>query len=97
MSSDLDSLRIARTFDASRDRVYRAWTDAADLARWYTPADGMTLSIDALDVRVGGRCQATVPRPRRAHAARPHRRGGRRRRARGRLGIALNHLAQVLA
>jgi hypothetical protein len=31
----------------------RAWIDAGDMARWYAPADGMTLSIDALDVRVG--------------------------------------------
>src|SRR6185436_2018263 len=54
-----DSLRIARTFSASRARVYRAWTDAADLARWYAPGDGMQLSIDALDVRVGGRYHAT--------------------------------------
>ena len=58
-----DSLRIARTFSASRARVYRAWTDAADLARWYAPGDGMQLSIDALDVRVGGRYQATFGMP----------------------------------
>ncbi|HYR96345.1 MAG TPA: SRPBCC domain-containing protein [Candidatus Binatus sp.] len=55
MSTEPDGLRIARTLDAPRERVYRAWTDAADMARWNSPADGMTLSIDALDVRVGGR------------------------------------------
>ncbi len=58
-----DSLRIARTFAAPRKRVYRAWTDASDLARWYAPGDGMNLSIDALDVRVGGRYQATFGMP----------------------------------
>src|SRR5438034_9011627 len=41
----------------------RAWTDAAEMARWYSPADGMTLSIDALEVRVGGRYQATSGMP----------------------------------
>ncbi|HJQ84890.1 MAG TPA: SRPBCC domain-containing protein, partial [Candidatus Binatia bacterium] len=58
-----DGVRIARTFDAPRARVYRAWTDAADLGRWYTCADGMAVSIDALDVRPGGRYQATFGRP----------------------------------
>ncbi|TMB23195.1 MAG: SRPBCC domain-containing protein [Deltaproteobacteria bacterium] len=58
-----DSLRIARTFAAPRERLYRAWTDAAEMARWYSPADGMTLSIDALEVRVGGRYQATSGMP----------------------------------
>jgi uncharacterized protein YndB with AHSA1/START domain len=58
-----DGLRIARTFPAPRARVYRAWTDAGDLARWYAPGDGMNLSIDALDVRVGGRFQATFGIP----------------------------------
>jgi uncharacterized protein YndB with AHSA1/START domain len=58
-----DSVRIARTFAAPRQRVYRAWTDAGDMARWYAPADGMTLSIDALDVGVGGRYQATFGMP----------------------------------
>jgi uncharacterized protein YndB with AHSA1/START domain len=63
MTTASDSLRIVRTFDAPRDRLYRAWTNAADLARWYSPADGMTLSIDAIDVRPGGRFQATFGMP----------------------------------
>ena len=63
MRTEPDSLRIARTFDAPRARVYRAWTERADLARWYAPAEGMTLSIDALEVRPGGRYQATFGMP----------------------------------
>jgi len=59
----MDGLRIARTFAAPRQRVYRAWTAADDMARWYAPGDGMTLSIDTLDVRVGGRYQATFGKP----------------------------------
>jgi uncharacterized protein YndB with AHSA1/START domain len=58
-----DSLRIVRTLPVPRERVYRAWTDAAELARWYSPADGMALSIDAVDVRPGGGYQATFGRP----------------------------------
>jgi len=63
MSTTPDSLRIARTFDAPSERLYRAWTDAADLARWNSPEDGMQLWIDAVDVRVGGRYRATFGVP----------------------------------
>lgn len=58
-----DNLRIARTIDAPRERVYRAWTDAGDIARWNIPADGMTLTVDALDVRAGGRYQGRFGLP----------------------------------
>ena len=63
MSETPDSLRIVRTFNAPRERVYRAWSDAGEMARWNTPADDMTLSVDVLDVRVGGRYQGTFGRP----------------------------------
>ena len=63
MRTEPDGLRIARTFDAPRARVYRAWTDAAEMARWYSPDERMTLAIDALDVSPGGRYQATSGRP----------------------------------
>jgi uncharacterized protein YndB with AHSA1/START domain len=63
MTTEPDGLRIARTFDAPRERVYGAWTDAADMARWNSPADRMTLSIDALDVRVGGRYRTSFGMP----------------------------------
>ena len=52
MTPHPDSLRIARTFAAPPARLYRAWTDAAEMARWYSPGEEMTLTIDALDVRV---------------------------------------------
>ena len=63
MSTTPDSLRIARTFAAARARVYRAWTDAADLARWNFCTDGMTVAVETLDVRVGGRYQASFGLP----------------------------------
>ncbi len=63
MSPIDDSLRIARTLDAPTERVYRAWTDATDLARWNTPGDGMTLTVDTLDVRVGGRYRGRFGAP----------------------------------
>jgi uncharacterized protein YndB with AHSA1/START domain len=49
-----ESLHLRRTYDASRERVFRAWTERAELEQWYTPADGHVLEILELDVRPGG-------------------------------------------
>lgn len=46
-------LVITRVFDASRERVWRAWTDPAELAVWWGP-QGVTTPECAVDVRVGG-------------------------------------------
>jgi len=46
-------LVIMRTFHAPRELVYRVWTEADHLARWWGPA-GMELSVARLDVRPGG-------------------------------------------
>jgi uncharacterized protein YndB with AHSA1/START domain len=44
---------ISRTFRAPRERVFRAWTEAAELARWFGPK-GYTVVKNAHDFRVGG-------------------------------------------
>lgn len=44
---------IARTFDASRDRVWRAFTQAVALAQWWGPK-GSTIKVLKLDLRPGG-------------------------------------------
>ena len=49
---DLD-LRIERLIRAPRARVWKAWTDPADLARWWLPAP-TTCRVDRLDVVPGG-------------------------------------------
>ncbi|MDR3571600.1 MAG: SRPBCC domain-containing protein [Candidatus Pacebacteria bacterium] len=46
-------IMIARTFDASRERVWKAWTDAKELAQWWGPS-GVTIPISEVDLRVGG-------------------------------------------
>jgi uncharacterized protein YndB with AHSA1/START domain len=45
---------IARRLDAPRDRVWRAWTEAAHLERWWGPK-GFVVTHCAMDLRVGGR------------------------------------------
>jgi len=44
---------ITRVFDAPRATVFRAWTDADRLARWWGPK-GFTNSVCEIDARVGG-------------------------------------------
>jgi uncharacterized protein YndB with AHSA1/START domain len=53
---DLDpalDLRIDRVIRAPRERVWKAWTDADDLARWWLPAP-MHCRVEHLDVVPGG-------------------------------------------
>ena len=44
---------IERTVNASRELVWRAWTEADQIAKWWGP-NGFTTTIHAMDVRVGG-------------------------------------------
>jgi uncharacterized protein YndB with AHSA1/START domain len=47
------SLEIKRFIRASRDRVFAAWTDPAQLKKWFGPESVKTRNLIA-DVRVGG-------------------------------------------
>jgi uncharacterized protein YndB with AHSA1/START domain len=46
-------LVVERTIDAPRDAVFRAWTDAACLARWWGPL-GFTNPVCEVDAREAG-------------------------------------------
>ena len=50
---------IVRVFDAPREPVWRAWTDASELAQWLHLFEVSTSNI-AFDVRVGGRYRYTM-------------------------------------
>ena len=47
------TVRLHRVFAAPPERVYRAFLDAAALAKWLPP-DGLTCTVHGLDARVGG-------------------------------------------
>ena len=47
------TLQLKRHVPAGRERVWQAWTDPAELARWYWPASFATEC--SVDLRVGGR------------------------------------------
>ncbi|HET7464995.1 MAG TPA: SRPBCC domain-containing protein [Longimicrobium sp.] len=48
-----EELVISRTFAAPRELVWRAWTGAEHLSRWFAP-HGATVEVVAADARPGG-------------------------------------------
>lgn len=52
-TSDVPEFVIERAFDAPRDMVWKAWTEADRLARWWIPKQFARVS-STLDFRVGG-------------------------------------------
>jgi uncharacterized protein YndB with AHSA1/START domain len=48
------TVRLHRVLTAPHERVYRAFLDAAALAKWLPP-DGFTCTVHELDARVGGK------------------------------------------
>ena len=55
-------LRLNRIFDAPRERVFRAWTDANQFAQWFGAAacGGSSLQSVKADARVGGKYRLQV-------------------------------------
>lgn len=49
------SLTLTRRYPVAPEKVWRAWTDAETLKRWWAPGPGELVSFAELDVRVGGR------------------------------------------
>ncbi len=49
------TLVITRTFAAPREKVFRAWTEAEDLKKWWAAGPGFTTPIAEVDLRVGGK------------------------------------------
>jgi len=55
-------LYISRIYDASRQQIYRAWTEQKQLARWWGPK-GFTNPVCEVDARVGGKLVVTMRGP----------------------------------
>jgi uncharacterized protein YndB with AHSA1/START domain len=50
---NVPTIKIVREFEAPRERVYRAWTEAELVAQWMGPKDTPS-RIDHWDLRTGG-------------------------------------------
>ena len=48
------TLNLRRTFQAPREKVFRAWTDPEELKKWWGPEGYATPSAE-VDLRVGGK------------------------------------------
>ncbi len=59
----LETIVLRRTFDASVERVYRAWTDMDSLSKWWTCGDGLPGVVREFDMRVGGRMVVSFGAP----------------------------------
>ncbi len=57
--ADQKTLVIERVFDAPVERVWRAWTDAQELGKWWGP-EGFVSPDNRVDFRVGGKCNLSM-------------------------------------
>lgn len=48
-------LNLVRQYPVAPEKVWRAWTDAQAVKKWWGPTPGDPVSVAELDVRVGGR------------------------------------------
>jgi uncharacterized protein YndB with AHSA1/START domain len=48
-------LNLVRRYPVPPEKVWRAWTDAQALKKWWGPGPGEPVAVAELDVRVGGR------------------------------------------
>jgi uncharacterized protein YndB with AHSA1/START domain len=59
-SESQTTLQVKRRFEASRERVFRAWTEAAALCQWFFPSPDYTVEVPVLELRVGGTYQVVT-------------------------------------
>ncbi len=58
------SVRVSQRIRATPERLFRAWTDPKELARWWRmEGDGWAFAGATLDARVGGRFRLAMTSP----------------------------------
>jgi uncharacterized protein YndB with AHSA1/START domain len=64
MEKENIKLQLTRVFDAPREMVFKAWTDAKQFQQWFGAAacDGGSLQSTKVDARVGGKYRLQVRR-----------------------------------
>jgi uncharacterized protein YndB with AHSA1/START domain len=53
-------VRIERTFEASAEEVFDAWTSEEVIRRWFRPQDGWQEPSAEVDLRVGGKIRVVM-------------------------------------
>jgi uncharacterized protein YndB with AHSA1/START domain len=59
---DETTLRLERLIPSPPEILFALWTEPAHLLKWWAP-EGYEPSVDALDIRPGGRWRTTLRRP----------------------------------
>ncbi len=59
---DLPPVRVSRTFHAPRELVFRAWSSAEHVERWFAPT-GYTVPQATVDMRAGGAFEVLMRAP----------------------------------
>lgn len=62
MSGQKAAVRLERRIAAARERVFRAWTDPVQLARWWGPAP-LVAAVCEVDARPGGSLRIVMRGP----------------------------------
>lgn len=57
-----ETLTLTRVFDASREKVWHAWTDQSAVAAWFGP-EGVSAVIDIWEFRPGGAYHLVMSEP----------------------------------
>ncbi|MGH8457279.1 MAG: SRPBCC family protein [Stenotrophobium sp.] len=57
------TLTLTRQYPHPREKVFRAWTDAQALKRWFLPSAEHRVVLAEADARVGGRYRIVVQGP----------------------------------
>lgn len=62
MTSDIPKILIVRTFNGPVERVFKAWTNPQDLAKWMWSPYDRNMEVE-VDLRVGGRYRIYTEAP----------------------------------
>jgi uncharacterized protein YndB with AHSA1/START domain len=61
--TDATVLRLQRTFEASAEEVFDAWTNPEVLRRWWAAGDDWNTPVAEVDLRVGGHYRLSMEDP----------------------------------
>lgn len=63
VTTDQTVLQMTRTFRASQEKVFQAWTTPGALKQWFGPSAEFSIPVVELDLRVGGRYRIQMIEP----------------------------------
>jgi len=56
-------LQLNRNYRAARERIFRAWTESEQLKKWFAVAEGFTIPMAEVDLKVGGKYRLGMQPP----------------------------------